>query len=100
MTRNEHYYWKLVEKCAEVIQRAAKSKQFGDDEVQPEQPLDNMTRLVGEVNDLRAIIKIMEDDDIIAPLVEDSEFLRVVNAKRAKLQKFLDLSIARGHVTP
>jgi hypothetical protein len=82
----------LIEECAEVSQRATKIQRFGLLEVQPGQTLTNELRLIGEVNDLIAVLmKVFEVDDInkiISPtLIQD---------KIEKIKKYLDYSIQCG----
>lgn len=97
MTRIEHYYWKFVEECAEAVQRAAKSVQFGDDERQEGQDLANAARLRAEINDVLAVIRIMEEDGIILP-VSQEEMKLVTELKREKIKKFLGYSVSLGKV--
>lgn len=85
MTRTEHLLWIIAEEAAEVTQRASKAARFGLTEIQPEQdePLDNLRRLIYELNDLVAVAEMLE------PAWMDE---RMIEAKRVKVEKFLRYS--------
>ena len=59
MDYEQYLLGKLAEECAEVGQRALKTAQFGMDEVQPGQALDNAERLHAELDDLMAIVELL-----------------------------------------
>lgn len=87
MTRLEHLLWILAEECAEVQQRTSKAARFGVDEIQPEQPLDNLERLRLEINDLFAAIEVAEDE--LSYSFRDES---LIVAKKEKIEKFLRYS--------
>ena len=60
MNRTEHLLFKLAEECAEVTQEASKAAIFGMDEVMPGQPLTNRERVIKELNDIWAIVEMLE----------------------------------------
>lgn len=87
MTRTEHLLWILAEECAEVAQRASKAARFGLLEVQPEQQLTNLERVIYELNDLVATA------DMIEPMWTDE---KMIDAKKAKIEKYLAYSVQCG----
>jgi len=84
MTREEHLLDILIEECAEVIQRATKAKRFGLTEIQPEQPLTNIQRIVYELNDLMTVA------DMLIPYHWEDDEMR--HAKHQKVEHFLEYS--------
>ena len=91
MTRLEHILWIIAEECAEVAQRASKAARFGLDEVQPGQALTNEERLWGELNDLAGIAEML-----ISLRGQGGLSRPAVDAKKAKVEKFLKYSAAFG----
>ncbi len=92
MTEQEHLLVILAEECAEVSQRATKALRFGLTDpkgTEPEQPFDNRTRLLIEINDLLAVIGMLFEE-----LNYNSEYLQKV--KKAKIKKYLKLSEKLG----
>lgn len=89
MTRDEHLLVIVMEECAELAQRASKALRFGLSEVQPEQALTNVERIVGEYSDLAGVMEMLNiaSDPALAA------------AKRAKVEKFLAYSEACGTLT-
>ena len=97
MNRKEHLFLKLMEECAEVQQRVSKLLQFGPDEVQNGQIQTNMERLRFEINDVIAVIRLLEDTGNLicnGPFVLGNHEV----AKRAKTEKYLKLSESLGLV--
>lgn len=92
MNRLEHLLFILAEECAEVAQRASKAARFGMDEVEPGQSLNNAQRLMVEVNDLYAALKMLDDEGVIYP---NPDF-DAIDAKIAKVEKFLEYSRCCG----
>lgn len=88
MTRTEHLLWMLAEECAEVAQRASKAARFGLSEVQPGQLQTNAERITYELNDLVAVA-----DMLLSPDWMDDN---AINAKQAKVEKFLEYSAQCG----
>ena len=97
MTLRQFYLLKLAEECNEVAQRCSKQMQFGRDEIEPGQNLTNEERLRNEINDLMAVIDMLEGINEISPLpVEQIEELAEV--KREKIAKYLKYSQELGQV--
>jgi hypothetical protein len=92
MTEQEHLLVILAEECAEVSQRATKALRFGLTDpkgTEPQQPFDNQTRLLIEINDLLAVI-----DMLFEEMEYKSELLQ--SSKKEKVKKYLKLSEKLG----
>lgn len=96
MNHLEHLLTITGEEGAEVAQRASKALRFGLHEVQPGQPLTNLQRLIGEVQDLLAAVEMLHDE-INRPLVLDRA---AMEAKKVKVEKFLAYSAELGTLLP
>lgn len=106
MTRQELVLNQLAEECAEVAQRVSKALRFGLDEVQPGQSLTNAERILSELVDLRAVWLMLTKSgsgetgygfECFRCLTKQEEFA-MLEAKMAKVEKFLGFSAARGRV--
>lgn len=75
----------LIEECAEVQQRATKLLRFGRDEIQPDQPLSNRSRLSAELGDLAAVVAMAA----VAELVDLDVLQAQEPLKHTKLAKFM-----------
>jgi NTP pyrophosphatase (non-canonical NTP hydrolase) len=62
MNREQFLLTKLAEECAEVAQMALKTQQFGMNESKPGQLATNKDRLHAELNDLNAIVQMLNDE--------------------------------------
>lgn len=113
MKVRQYYLLKLIEECAEVSQRAAKSMQFGSDQVQSqsghsvpssdgtipsEQSLSNKLRLSNELNDLLSIVSILQTDFDEVTIETQEEFDAYFEAKKKKLKKYITFSQELGMV--
>ena len=78
-----------MEECNELAQRISKALRFGRDQIQPGQELTNRERVKHELNDLIAILDMLD-------LFEPDDWLQ--EQKRAKAERYLDLSIKCGTV--
>lgn len=99
MDHRQHLLLKLMEECAEVSQRASKQMQFGRDEYQPNQaiPWTNSERLRDEINDLLAVVKMLEEVGEI-PKFDLKDFDKHLDMKRGKIRKYLKYSESLGMV--
>jgi hypothetical protein len=97
MTRIQLLLGKVAEECSEIAHRALKAQQFGLDEVQDGQSLNNWERLAGELTDLRAICEMIEQETLIDLMRYKSED---VQRKIQKVETFIHLSQTRGMVEP
>ena len=91
MTREEHLLTILSEECAEVSQRACKALRFGLHETQPGQDEDNSLRMMGEIEDLLGVIKILTDEGFITEPLQER-----VLAKKPRIEKYLKHSKEMG----
>lgn len=97
MTQHQHNLLKLIEECLEAAHRAAKAMQFGLAEAQPGQQFTNEDRLVLEIVDVQtAIVRLQDSGQIRYP----SNVYRLIEEKKVKIEKYLDLSISLGQVEP
>ncbi len=93
MTLRQFLLIKLAEEAAEVSQIALKTAQFGETESCPGLGLTNVERIYQELNDLNAIIE----------LLQDARFSYVpsasaIEAKKQKVEKYLKYSLSLGMV--
>jgi NTP pyrophosphatase (non-canonical NTP hydrolase) len=91
MNRREHLYTILQEECAEIIQCVSKIKRFGLTNTQPASGKLNLEILNDEVNDLVAMLHMLEQDGV--PIVINSA---KIDAKKAKVEKYLEISKKAG----
>jgi len=94
MNRTDHLLDILAEECSEVAIRVSKALRFGLEEIQPGQTLTNRQRIMVEVNDLYASLKMLHDDGIIDPNPDPD----AVQAKIAKVETFLAYSAKCGRL--
>jgi hypothetical protein len=85
MTETQHLLLCLGEECAEVAQRVSKALRFGLQEVQDGQELTNADRIAFELDDLRAVARILQERRLI-PHNHESR----MKAKIAKVGAFMD----------
>jgi NTP pyrophosphatase (non-canonical NTP hydrolase) len=108
MTLRQFYLTKLAEECQEVAKRALKSMQFGTNQTQAtdglsadknaETSLSNAQRLRGEVEDLLAVIALVENNTDDLPLIPFEEHIHRTVNKTTKIQKYLEYSQSLGMV--
>jgi hypothetical protein len=98
MTRTEHLLICLAEECAEIIQRVSKAIRFGLQEVQPGQLLTNAQRIVEEVHDFCGVLELLTEDGTFGKL-SDQEIQIAIEAKKKKLEKYMQCSRACGALT-
>jgi len=101
MDKNELYYLKLIEECAEVQQRAAKLLQFGENERQasafakgitstiPPSDKTNKERLAEEITDLQAIIRLLGFPDVTKAQIKH---------KRDRVEHYAKYSVKLGRI--
>lgn len=94
MNTQQFYLTKLAEECTEVAQMALKTQQFGMDEVRRDQSLTNRQRLHAELNDLFAILEVLNSDHDLRWAVD----WEALEAKKEKVQRYLNYSRALGLV--
>lgn len=88
----QHTLLKLAEEGAEIAQIASKTMQFGPSEVMPGQPLNNFERTHLEIDDLFAVVELLNEHHGFgyAPNRERIE------AKKAKIATYRAFSVALG----
>lgn len=96
MNSDQYHLSKIAEECAEVAQRAMKAQQFGLEEVQKGQSLNNLDRLVLEFHNLFTtfdnFLSLCDAGIDTTPTATRSE------ERLKKMGKFLDLSKSLGQV--
>ena len=97
MTLRQFYLLKLAEECNEVAQRCSKQMQFGRDEIEPGQNLTNEERLRNEINDLMAVVDILENIREVN-FMQPENMEEIAEAKREKIAKYLKYSQDLGQV--
>lgn len=86
----------LAEECNEVAIRASKAIRFGLNEKQPGQDLDNGSRINIELEDLMAVVEMLNDECGLS----HSPIHTARHLKRAKVNKFYQYSVERGEAEP
>lgn len=94
LTRYQFLMGKIAEEASEIAQRAAKCQQFGGKELEPGQDLNNDYRLWREVQDLYAVLEIV-DQEYKYSFTRD---VFCITAKVEKLDKFYRYSQSLGMV--
>ena len=97
MSLRQFYLLKLAEECNEVAQRCSKQMQFGRDEIEPGQNLTNEERLRNEINDLMAVVDILENIREVN-FMQPENMEEIAEAKREKIAKYLKYSQELGQV--
>lgn len=95
MNVTEHLLVILNEECVEVAQRCDKALRFGLQEIQqsdPTQTLTNAERIHQEFTDLMAVYSMLSAKGAL-PLGFD---ISAMNAKKDKVQRYLDYSREQG----
>lgn len=90
----QHALLKLNEECCEVAQMCSKTSQFGMDECMSGQTLTNRERLHAELNDLNAMVELLNEEFGLR-YVSDPSAIRM---KKMKVQKYLAYSQDLGLV--
>lgn len=98
MTIREHLFLKLMEECAEIQQITSKLLQFGPDNIRDGEELNNTERLRLELNDLLAVVWLLEVKGHVLSQTE-SYLDSHITAKEKKIEKYLRRSIELGTVT-
>jgi len=90
VTKIQHLLTCLAEECAEVAQRVSKAQRFGLQEVQPGQPLNNAERIVKELNDLWAVVEMLDLCHVDRAAIEE---------KKRKVTQFMEYAAKCGTLT-
>jgi hypothetical protein len=92
MNRQEYLFEVAGEECAEIAQMTSKINRFGIHEIFPEQPLTNAQRMHLEIDDLQAMIEML-NDEFNFNYVPDRER---IEAKKKKVNKYYEYSKSLG----
>lgn len=94
MDRIQFLLCKLSEEASEVAQIALKNQQFGLNQVWPEQSYSNKERAHQELNDLLAIVDMLNEESDFNYTPDKME----IEAKKVKVNKYYDKSITLGQI--
>ena len=94
MNQLQHLLTKLAEEGSEVAQIALKTSQFGAHEIMPGQPLTNFQRCHQELDDLMAIVEMLNAQYGFDYTPNRDR----IEAKKAKVGQYLGYSIHLGLV--
>jgi len=94
MTNTQYLLVKLAEEAAEVAQKALKAAHLGMEEVEPDQSFTNAERLQLELDDMHAIVTMLNMECAFAY----TPSLLAVSVKRDKVRRYRDYSIGLGLV--
>ncbi len=99
MTEPEALFLQLSEECVEVSHRVSKLLRFGAGEIEEGNTVEtNLERLRYEINDMLAVLKILEDRKLVVP-ANAFTFQRHCDAKEAKVNKYMRYSKELGIIT-
>ena len=94
MNRLQYLLTKLAEEATEIGQIALKTQQFSLDEICPNLPYSNKERCHQEVNDLLAIVEMLNREFNFGYIPDDGEIAAKIN----KVNKYYNYSIDCGMV--
>ena len=90
MNETEHLLVILGEECAEVAKETSKALRFGENEVMPGQSLTNRERILCELNDLWAVVEMLNLQHVDREAIE---------RKKVKVAKFMAYAKQCGTLT-
>lgn len=93
MTEQEWLLICLMEECSEVSHRISKALRFGLEEVQPNQSFDNSQRIALELDDLMAVVDMLQCMSVIELPNADNQA-----AKKAKVKKYMEYAKSLGNI--
>jgi len=96
MNRTEHILCCLAEEAAEVGHRVSKALRFGLSEIQEGQALTNAQRITQELNDLLAIVELLEEVDVL----DRSTDIHAIDRKKNKVLAHMAYAERCGTLTP
>lgn len=97
MTRKEMLLVQLMEEAAEVVQGVSKCLRFGTSHTWPALEKTAEYRLMTELIDLSTLVKMCRDEGVIGQLPVD--YKERMEAKRAKVEKYMAMSVELGKVS-
>jgi hypothetical protein len=100
MTREEHLLTIIAEECVEIAKNATKSLRFGLHDCGPGVPDTNARLMCLECADLQAVLEMLASSNCMFQLTANSiDMKEAMAAKKAKVERMLDISAERGRVT-
>lgn len=96
MTRVEHLLVHLGEEASEITKDVSKALRFGPEEVYEHIGMSNAERIVNEINDLWAIVELLQHEDLFPVQILNRDRIR---AKKEKVEKYLEYSKSLGRLT-
>lgn len=90
----EYLLTSLAEECAETAQATTKALRFGLNNIKPGQEQSNLDRLADELEDIKVIIGMLEDNGVV--LIPRYESAMKVARKREKVTRFMAYAKAIG----
>ena len=96
ISREKYLLTVLAEEANEIAVRASKAIRFGLSEKQPGQDLSNAARIKGEINDLLAVVDMLNSEFDLGFF--ESSMLQ--KEKREKVEKYYRYSVELGEVSP
>lgn len=94
MTRTQLLLSKLAEEGCEIAQISLKAQQFGMEEVYPAKGLTNAQRIHLELDDLMAIIEMLNEESGLGYTPSRER----IEAKKAKVNHFAEYSASLGQM--
>lgn len=95
MNRSEHLLTCLSEECIEVAKDIHKALRFGLDDrnvMNPTGPT-NRERIIQELNDLEAVLRMCQSEGILPEQFRDE---KAMESKRHKVEKFIEYAKDQG----
>jgi hypothetical protein len=96
MTRLEYLIGVMGEECSEIAQMTSKMNRFGPGEIFPDQPLTNAERTHLEIDDLMALIEMLNDEFNFGYRPNQDR----IKQKKLKVEKYFKYSQSLGLTTP
>lgn len=93
MNKTDYLLTCLAEESGEIIQAVGKALRFGLEDGYPETERTNRTDLQAELNDLFAVVELLQDQKDLVGLDR-----AVINAKKAKVLHWMKYSTERGRL--
>lgn len=94
LTRTQHLLCLLAEECAEVSHRVSKALRFGLAEIQPGQALTNAQQIAHEIQDVLAVIEMLEAEDALQRPADT----HAIERKKAKVEQFMWYAVNCGEL--
>lgn len=92
MTTEQYLLTKVMEECAEIIERASKAQRFGLEQVQSGQDQTNCQRLIEEFLDLIAVLEMLN----IIPDFNADVNINFIEDKKKKVLYYMNFSRLLG----